>query len=408
MSLETPKGEASPAPAAQAANPGDVKKVGGNVSMAKAVERLRQAAESAAQAKQKAAETPPAAEATPATPATPTPETSASESAQTTTPEATPSPAQAPDKTDSTEGGTEPGDEAEDPVLSPKSSLSPEQREIIQKRIDREVAKRYKLKGEFEAKIEALSKQVQELGTKAQQPAQAASTQPAAPSADPLPHIASESDLHKLTTEAKQSLRWAEEQLDYDSAEERESLTIRGESVKPTNAMLKRIMRNARETLDESIPAKRAIFQQQAQMVQKAAENRKLAIEKFPFLSKPDSAEFKLAQQVYQTTPWLQSSPEGELYAAAIAKGLSPEAKAAVAEKAKEEPKAAPVAKVTAKPPSDQTPVSTAGAIQRLSPDTARRNTVSAENERLLAKRGITARDAAAFLAHREQLLTNR
>ncbi len=374
--------------------------------MAQAVERLRQAAESAAQAKQTATETKPTETAPKALSAKPEETNPPAESETTAEPEAKSTPAEgAPENTTTTEGETEKGDEAEDPVLSPKSSLTPEQREVLQKRIDKEVAKRYKLKGEFDAKIEALQKQVQELGQKAQ-PAQAEQKAPPAPSSDPLPHIKSEADLLKLRDEAKSSLRWAEEQLDYDNADEREAITINGEQVKPSNAMLKRIMRNARETLDESIPAKLSVFQHHAQAIQKAAENRKLAMERFPFLSKPDSAEFKLAQQVYQSNPWLQNSPEGELYAAAIARGLTPAEKAEL--KAKEEPKAAPVAKVTPKAPSDQAPVSTAGGIQRLSPDASRRNSVSAESEKLLGKRGVTARDAAAFLAKREQLLTQR
>lgn len=374
--------------------------------MAQAVERLRQAAESAAQAKQKATETNPTETAPKALSAKPESTTPPAESETTPTPEAKSTPAEeAPENTTTTEGETEKGEEAEDPVLSPKSSLTPEQREVLQKRIDKEVAKRYKLKGEFDAKIEALTKQVQELSQKAQPTAQADQKPQSAPSHDPLPHIKSEADLLKLRDEAKSSLRWAEEQLDYDSADDREAITINGEQVKPSNAMLKRIMRNARETLDESIPAKLSVFQHHAQMVQKAAENRKLAIERFPFLSKPDSAEFKLAQQVYQSNPWLQNSPEGELYAAAIAQGMNPPKSE---EKAKEEPKAAAVAKVLLKAPSDQAPVSTAGTIQRLSPDAAKRNTASAEQEKLLAKKGVTARDAAAYLARREQLLNQR
>ena len=125
-----------------------------------------------------------------------------------------------------------------------------------------------------------------------------------------------------------------------------------------------------------------------------------------------NSDEFKLAQQVYHSNPWFASSPEGELYAAAIAKAMAPEKKKeAPKEKADSEDKAKSetiFAKSPPKAPSDQAAVSAAGAVARVSPEVQRRNTLGADLEKLRAKKGATARDAAAFLAKREQLNSQR
>lgn len=392
----------SPSQPAQAAQPSDVKKAAANVSGVQAVARLLKASE-AAKAPAKAEETKATEPKAPETSTTTPAETSTSQS-----PEAKPESATAPENTTTTEGEAEQTGETDDPVLSPKSQIPQELKETLQKRIDKEVAKRYKLKSEFDGKIAELQKQVESLSAQAkakpQQPVQQFPNTPIG--ADPLPDIKSESDLAKLQKDAKDAVRWAEKQLIYPE-DEREQVTVDGKQIQPTDKYLKMVAFNARSMLDDQIPTKREIFQRQAQIAQARNQFDAKATEDFPYLADEKSAEYNQAQQFIQSVPWLNEMPGGKYIVGAYIKGikaLEAERKAAAEAAKPKEPEAKPAPKVAPKAPSDQTPVSTNGTIARISPDAAKRNSVSGEFEKLRARKGVTARDAAEFLKRKELL----
>lgn len=400
-----------------------------NVTAAQAVARFAQAEQQAGGASPTGTEaaTPPPAT-TPETPAAEAApeaqsqgsETPEGESAQTDLPEASPvdESAQAP-ATAPTEG--EEHDEAgETDVLSPESPLDPRLKEKIQKRINKERAKR----GEIERQVDQLKNELAAL-KQAQQPAAEtpAATTPTeepiapAPSALPVPPVplADHNDVSKLKQleqEAVIAVDSVQDLLDTsrgwkdynvpnpDNPEE--TITISATKVGNqlyTREQLVEIRRKAISTMRE-VPQRIAFINAREAATQQAHQL-------FPFLKDKNSPEYQQAQAWRRGAPWLNNLPNADLIIGVQIEGMKAiEARKAAAAKVAEKPKPAAVMPKV-KPAGDQAAVSTAGAVERTSVEAKQRQTASAEMEKMRAKGGVTGSEVAAFLA-RKELLNSR
>lgn len=396
--MASEKGAASPAPTP---NEGDGSKTAANVTVDQVAARLAGQAPKPTQTADTKATPAPEAEATSSPPnseetaAEPTPTEGAAE------PEASETPSEEDKKT--------PEGEEDEAVLSTETStLDQKTKEQIKKRIDREVVKRKQAEGQ----IEQLKAQVQQLQARVQQAAPAAPQQPpvAAPQApDPLPSIKDATALAEYKKLAKQAQREAEELLDRDDIDQGVQV---GDQVR-TKAEIKKMLREARMVLEDSIPQKEEYLRNQVLQEQQRQQATTIAHQKFPFLAEKDNADVGQATAFFQQNlPGVLSSPASQWFIGAYIKGI----KAMVAEEqaaakpAQTPPteKPAPKAAPKPKPPGDQAAVSTAGTVSRLSPETAARSALGAAFEQLKAKRGVDADAAATFLAKQDQLRRQR
>lgn len=298
-----------------------------------------------------------------------------------------------------------------DDVLSPHSSLDPETKEKIQKRINKEVAKRKALEtatAERDAKIAALEAEkaqlLQSSQTQQQQAAPATPTQGNGAGSQ----FNDLNSLGQYERQTKEASRWAERTIHNPAAwrtKEVENPQTGGlDTIKVTRLgdaeytenQLHEMIVNAREIIEDVIPQRR-------QFIAVREQSRQAALKVLPFLNDRSTAEFQAAQTLLRD-PWMQSSPHAEWFAGVYIRGLKAlEAeKAAMAAKttAAEKPKP----KVPAKPASDQTAVSATASSARVPVSTDRRAALAQERAKLSAKGGITAAEAAASLIRQEQL----
>jgi hypothetical protein len=388
---QTESGASSPAPASEA-NTGDGKKTtAANVTAAEAVRLFVKASERQANAAQ-TADTPATSSEVQSSEQSP-----AAESAQPDSPEATTdTPAEgAPESvedTTTTEGEGENTGEA-DEVLSPESqTLDAKTKERIQRRIDKEVGKRKAL----EAQLQQVQSQLQELASKPQptQDAIPASlpNQPAAP----LPNVKTPAELESYRKEIKTAARNIEALLDRDDIDQ----GVQWGDKTWTKAELKALHRDARVTLEDTIPEQEKFFHQQQSFTQAKQAHAKQAVADWPFLADPTSAEYKQVQQFKKEAGWLNALPYGDWVAGAIVTGanaLKARKEAANAkDKAPEKAKPAPVIPKP-KPPASQTVSSTSGSVPRNDPNQGRTVPKPTGNQ--------TASSAAEILRRREEAM---
>lgn len=295
----------------------------------------------------------------------------------------------------------EEGKEEADEVLSPESqNLDAKTKQKIQKRIDREVGKRKAL----EDQVKQLNEKLSSLSQQQPVPEAAQKATPVVVGTPPLPDIKDVAALKEYQKSAKETVRWAEEVLDRDDIDQ--GVTIGNKEY--TKAEIKAVLRNAKLALEDTIPAQQEWFQQNNQFQQQKQTFTKQAQEKFPFLADRNSAEFKWAQQFYQSAPWLHNLAASDFFIGAYIKGmqaLQAEEKAAELAKTKsKEPEKPKVVIPKTKAPSDQAEVSSTGTPQRLTPDATSNRALGVEYEKLRAKRGVTSEDAAKFLERRDTL----
>lgn len=323
----------------------------------------------------RAPETPAPTETAPAAPEATTAETQVS-SAEPTPPPETPSP----------EAAAVP-EEAETEALSHTTSLTPEQQAAIDKRIGKITAKRK----EAEREAEALRLEVLRLRqSQPAQPQEAPSPSPVA-SSDPLGSVTTVAGLQKLHTDAKEAVRWAEEQLDREDIAN--GIQVADGKIL-TKTDLKAIVRNAKVTLEDHIPARYQFLQQQQQATQQAFEI-------YPELKDPATPEYQMAQMAYQQNPWLRNLPNSAIIIGRMIQGVKLEQERI---KAKTNPAPAPKPAIRPKPSSDQTAVSSGGSSSRLPASSRNLQQIQQEVAKLSAKGGSSAKDYAAFLSKTEQL----
>lgn len=390
---------AATAPAVNSAETGS----GGLTSEQAAARLFANAAKAAAQRPtEQAAEKTPLAE-----PPAPSTEVPAAEAQPASAETATTEGAQAEPETvttdESTTGG-EPAD-ANDDVLSP-ATLDEKLKSQIQKRIDKEVSRRKALEtriAEMEAQLNARAQPNTTTSDPANGAANNSNTIGEVPLMVPNQPLAKVNDLPSLKQQeqmAKDALRWAEDTLenprawkvktDVDpdtGAEVATRITTIGKEVYD-EAAIRAVRRDAKIMLEDHIPQRKEFLTQRTQA-------QKTAHDSYPFLRDKNSADYQLAQQMLRD-PWVQMRPDAEWIVGTQITGIRAlEQRRADAVKKAEpaKPKPAP-----AKPSNDQSAVSSSGSPSRVNADTAQRLARSADRTKLVAKGGITAAEAAAFL----------
>lgn len=299
--------------------------------------------------------------------------------AETTSEESTPA-----EDTPTAEGETE---VEADSVLSQKSSLDPKLRDKIQRRINEEVAKRKVL----EARLTDMDTSIKRLESEKVNP----------PPAPHVPHrgttvlaeINDFASLEKLQKDAKEAMRWAEDQLDNDELGEG---VVVGEEVYD-RARLKSIVKNARVTLEDKVPARQQFLTSRQQLSQQA-------VTLFPFLTDKTSPDYQMAVQAYRQNPWLEDLPNADFIIGVQVEGMKAlqareQAKSKVAEK--------PKVKIAAsKPAGDQTAMPTSSSGSRVPVQSGVKAALLAERTRLMKQGTVSANEASAMLL-RSAMLRN-
>jgi hypothetical protein len=306
---------------------------------------------------------------------------------------------------EATEAKTE-GDEADTEVLSPKSSLTKEQQAELNARIAKERRKR----GDVERRNEELANRLSALEAQLNEQAQQAAQQippPALNANDPLANVHDPRQLVAMKQQAKEAIRFAEGLLEMPKVWKERQDPETGESVRYTKVgnqevtedMVREHRRLARITLEDHIPAREQFLEAKTRLQQQAQQ-------RFSFLKDRSSPDFLLAQQIQRNNPWLANLPNADEIVAVQIKGIraieAEEAARVQAEKAKAEkpkPKIVPV-----KAASDQAAVSTTGSATRAPSATGAKRGLATEQERMTAKRGITAEEAMASLIRQERI----
>lgn len=306
------------------------------------------------------------------------PETSASPAAEETqVPEA-----EAQTETEETVEKAEPeAEEKADEVLSHETQLDTKLQEKINKRIGREVAKRKVLEEEV-AQLRAQISAPEEKVTTVTVPV---------PANMPLAEVTDLAALQEVQRQAKFMQRTAEELLDRDDINEG---VVYGER-KYSKAELKAIVRDAKVTLEDHVPVRAQFLSDQQTAKQKT-------LEQFPYLKDRTSAEYMEHQAALRANPWLRSQPNADWIVAVQLKGTKAmAAEAAAKTTVPKKPATKP------KPAGDQTVTSDASAT-RIPVGTLNSQAKAAASKILEGKRGVGAKDFAAFLMQNEQLKNSR
>ena len=298
----------------------------------------------------------------PATEVNPSPETTANPAAEVTATSEAPVTETA--ATETTEG-TAPETEADN--VHSQSQFTPEQQEIFNKRIQREIAKTKsvedKLKSEYEAKLAELQSKVNQAPAQAETPAPVVIQQ-----GQPLAEINDLQSLGKLQQTAKEAVRYGESVL-YDPAAWREinvddpanpgvpkaikvhSIGQGKDQMLFTEQELRKKIMEARITLEDHVPS-RAQFLTARENAQKEAYTR------FGFLKDKSSPEYQMVEAARRNpaNAAILSMPNADYAFGLMIKGMrAVEAEEAAAKAKATAPATKP--KVAAKPPSDQVAV---------------------------------------------------
>jgi len=386
--------------------PGDAKKGEGNLTMGQAAAQLFAKAEKDAAQKpdhQAAEEKAPESDSTP--PETP--------SAAEASPASESAPAEETASAETTEASAETNADA-DTVHSQKSQFTPEQQEIFNKRLGKEVAKTKAI----EAKMAEAAARLAELEAKLNQSAAAAAPEaPATPAPvvvlgnQPLAEHNDFASLQKLHQSAKEAVRFVEETLDSPKAWKTQTITDpdTGEETTVkfttigketyTEADLKASARRAKITLEDHIPAR-------AQFLTARTAAQEIAFKEFPFLKDKSSPEYQMAEAARRdpANAAILAQPNADWIIGVQIEGMK-------AIKARKEAAQAPAPKPkppAAKPANDQTVVSTSAASIRQPAGGADRQALVNERMRLSKKGGISSEDAVKFLQQSELLRKSR
>lgn len=282
--------------------------------------------------------------------------------------------------------------------------------EKVQRRVNEEIAKR---KG-LEDRVAFLETALQE----ANKPKPATSEPEAPKGTMPLSHINDLPSLEKYAKSAKETIRWAEQQLSRDDLGE----GIQFEDKLLTRKDLQRIVWDTKITLEDHIPEREKFLETKKEISEKAYEM-------FPFLRDPKDPDFQLAVQAYQSNPWLVDRPNADFIVGVQVEGLKAlKLKQEVREKIRAEraakltspsnaspsssatskPGAATKSLPASKPAGDQAAVSSGTSTGRVPTQTVAKSALEATREKLRAKGAVTASEAAALLQRSEQLRTSR
>ena len=287
-------------------------------------------------------------------------------------------------KTETTEATDK---EKADDVLSKSTSqieFTPEQQEVFNKRLGKEVGKRK----ELERQLEEVRAKLSETPAAPEPPPEPAAVVPLPAGAPPLANINDVNGLIELQKQAKEAIRFAEDALANEAD---------GEPVPEgwNRKSLRDVIRNAKLTIEDHIPQRNQFLQQKNQMQQ-------TAYELLPWLKDKTDPNYVLAQTFRKSNPWINSLPSADLLIGMYIKGVETvKSEREAAEKAKGKPTEK---KALPKPTSGQTDVSADAAPIRTTASTQTKQALQAASEKLKAKGAVSAKDYASFLANKEIL----
>ncbi len=300
---------------------------------------------------------------------------------------------------------TEAAEETTDQVLSNSTSLTPEQQELLNKRVGKEVAKTRAIKEQYEAKLKAaeakLAEQEARLVAAPQQ--QQAEAVPVAPTAaQPLAHVNDVPALMKLREDALNAIDFVEEALEdpnrwVQNPNGDGKVTMIGDRAY-TEADLRASRRTAKATIDRQIPARLQFLS-----AKNAAQQQ--AFQKFPFLKDKTTPEYQMAQAAYRENTWLHGLPNADEIIGYQILGRKAEAERQAAAQAA--PAVAKPKVISARPSNDQAAVSSNGAATR-TPGSGERTALNQLRAKLDAKGAISADDAKNLLLASDQARRSR
>jgi hypothetical protein len=271
-----------------------------------------------------------------------------------------------------------------DEVLS--KQLSPETQEAINRRIGKEAEKTRLARDEaarYKALFEAAPKQQQA-------PAELSTPD------NPLGNVHDVAGLLEAQKNAKEAKRWAEAQLDRDDLSE----GVRMGNQTLTKSDLKAIVRNAEVTLEDHIPQRNNFIQQRAQ-------NEKVVTDNFPWMADRASAERQMYDAAWSdpANAFLHRLPNAPLL---VAKQVLGEMAVRQMMAAKQTGFVQPARAAKPQAPNSQTGGSGASGPSRQASAGAKDALKGAMEELTAGKRGISGRDAVAFLAKTEKIRSAR
>lgn len=309
---------------------------------------------------------------------------------------------------ETTEVATTP--EAEPDSVPSQISFTPEQQDLLNRRIGKEIAKSTALRQQSEAKIKELEAKLAQ-----QRPAEVEPTQTQPPPVvvlgnQPLSNVVDFAQLSQARQTAKEAIRYVETIL--DEPEQWKQITIPDPTgqgnekvVKVheiggkfyTETDMKRSMREAKVTLEDHIPAREQFLQQRQ-------KTQQMAHAEFPWMADKTSPLYQQAQAAKRdpANAAIMASPNADWIIGVQVEGwnaIQARKTAATNGAVAAKPKVA-----APKPPADQTTIAAAPAATRQPPGSMDKQNLAAERARLSRKNGITSEDAVAHLKRIEQL----
>lgn len=252
--------------------------------------------------------------------------------------------------------------------------------EKVEKRIGKEVAKTKEAKeklAQYEQQLAALNQQLEQL-----------KTTPQTPVIDPIGEmpLAEINDLPSLQAkheEAKIALAWAEQRLD-EGVPDEGILTMVGDKQQVlTRAEIVTIKHKAKRVVEDAIPKRYAFLQNMAHASKQASEL-------FPWISKKDSEEYKLAQAQLASAPWANKLHNRDVLIGFLVEGIQAVQKRQSAQ-AKTPAKKAPLDQATATAAPKTTP--------RVDSETLRKSEGHRHIQDLSKRGNIGQRELAAALS---------
>lgn len=293
---------------------------------------------------------------------------------------------EATEKPEETKSEPEAAEEGEK-VLSPETQSL----EKLKERFDRRIGKEVSVRKELEKQLNELK--VQLIERTVQQPQEQAKVVPMPTGVMPLANIDNDTGLANLEREAKATIRFVEDQIERDDFPE-QGLEIDGKLYRKQD--LRDIRRNAKETLEDHIPARRGFLTQRAQYA-------KISAESFPFLTDSSDPLYVQAKALKAQSPWLKNLPGGDFVLGAYVKGLAA-LQAEQAAKAKAAGKNGGSAQKAAKPSNSHSEVSAGTGAERIPNTTAAAKAAKTASDEAKAKGGLNGKDFAKLLSLKAQL----
>jgi len=272
-------------------------------------------------------------------------------------------------------------EEKTEEVLSTETqTLDPKLQAILDKKINKEVGKRYKLKAEMEGKIAALEARIAQVPAEVEKEVVVP-----VPSNVPLAEITTIEQLNAYKENLENDIVEAEMLL-YSEFPTEGLDTKWGKITKPE---LISALTQAKKDARTAIPARERFLTTRSQSTQTAQE-------KFPFLKDPTHPGYQMAKQALRDNPVLRTYPNSDYLVGMLVKGqLAMEAEEAAS---KTEAKATP-AKPRPKPTNGQSEIASDASITRAPVGVLNAQALQVERAKIVGgKKSLGHKDFAALL----------